>query len=176
MRMSNALIALGSNLGSREDNLRRGLHLLLRHDAIKLRLASSIYETIAEGIAAGSGRFLNAAALLETTLTPRQLAAALFTAEEELGRSEDRLRSDGARRLDIDLILFDDVILEGELILPHPRYRERAFVLAPATEVAPQLIDPVEGKTITELWYQLRTEKLHKVGKLIVWESYEYRR
>ncbi len=167
MNMSNALIALGSNLGNREDNLCRGLRLLLRRDDIKLRLASSLYETIAEGIAAGSGRFLNAAALLRTTLTPQQLANALFATEEELGRSDDRQRSDGARRLDLDLILFDDVILEGELILPHPRYQQRAFVLAPAAEVAPKLIDPIAGKTITELWYQLRTEELRKVGTLI---------
>ena len=166
--MNNALIALGSNLGNRAENLRLGLRRLLQRNGIKLRSASSIYETIAEGIAAGSGRFLNAAALLWTTLTPQQLANTIFATENELGRSEDRQRSDGARRLDIDLILFDDVILEGELVLPHPRYRERAFVLAPAVEIAPQLIDPVEGKTITELWYKLRTEELHKVGKLSV--------
>lgn len=166
--MSNALIALGSNLGQREDNLRRGLRLLLQCDGIQLRSASAIYETAAVGIAAGSGDFLNAAALLETTLTPWQLADALFRAEDELGRREDRLRDDGARGLDLDLILFDDVILSGELILPHPRYRERAFVLAPAVEIAPQMIDPVEGKTIAELWYHLRAEAPLKAGKLAV--------
>ena len=164
--MSNALIALGSNLGQREDNLRRGLRLLLQRDGIKLRAASSIYETVAEGVAAGSGDFLNAAALLTTTLIPRQLAEALFRTEDELGRREDRPRGDGARRLDLDLILFDDVILSGELTIPHPHYRERAFVLAPAAEVAPQMTDPGDGKTIAELWYHLRAETPLKVGKL----------
>ncbi|MCD4733299.1 2-amino-4-hydroxy-6-hydroxymethyldihydropteridine diphosphokinase [bacterium] len=166
--MNNALIALGSNLGQRKDNLHRGLRLLLQNEGIQLRSASAIYETVAEGVAAGSGDFLNAAALLETTLTPRQLANVLFATEDELGRWEDRLRSDGARGLDLDLILFDDLILNGELILPHPRYRERAFVLAPAAEIAPELIDPVKGKTIAELWYHLRAEAPLKAGKLTV--------
>lgn len=166
--MSNALIALGSNLGQREDNLRWGLRLLLQSEGIQLLRVSAIYETVAEGVAAGSGDFLNAAALLTTTLTPRQLAEALFQAEDELGRRENRLRGDGARRLDLDLILFDDVILSGELTIPHPRYRERAFVLAPAAEVAPQMPDPVDGKTIAELWYHLRAATPLKVGKLAV--------
>jgi 2-amino-4-hydroxy-6-hydroxymethyldihydropteridine diphosphokinase len=166
--MSNALIALGSNLGQREDNLRRGLRLLLQSDGIRLRSASAIYETVAEGIAAGSGDFLNAAALLTTTLTPQQLAEALFCTEDELGRREDRLRGDGARRLDLDLILFDDVILSGELIVPHPRYQERAFVLAPAVEVAPRMTDPVDRKTIAKLWYHLHAAAPLKVGKLAV--------
>ncbi len=166
--MKNALIALGSNLGQREDNLRRGLRLLLQSDGIRLRSASAIYETVAEGVAAGSGDFLNAAALLTTTLTPQQLAEALFRTEDELGRREDRLRDDGARQLDLDLILFDDVILNGELVVPHPRYQERAFVLAPAAEVAPLMTDPVDGKTIAELWYHLRAAALLKVGKLVV--------
>ena len=95
--------------------------------------------------------FLNAAASGETSLEPRALLESLLAIEHERGR--ERPAPNAPRTLDLDLILFGDrVIVEPGLIVPHPRFRERVFVLEPLAEVAPELRDPVTGRTVAELF------------------------
>ena len=144
-----ALVALGSNLGKRGATLRSALAHLRRHGRTRLLAASTLHETEPE--AAGDGpTFLNGAALLETDLSPRALLDALLVIEHRNGRTRTGTR--GPRTLDLDLILHGAARLEEPgLTLPHPRFRQRAFVLVPAAEVAPNLVDPVTNRTIADL-------------------------
>jgi 2-amino-4-hydroxy-6-hydroxymethyldihydropteridine diphosphokinase len=94
--------------------------------------------------------FLNAAAVGETTLSPRALLDALLGIERERGR--ERPFPKASRTLDLDLILYDAaVIREPDLVVPHPRFSGRRFVLEPLAEVAPGLVDPVSGCTVAQL-------------------------
>ena len=141
-------IALGSNLGDRR------AHLDYAIDALKLDLVdirvSSFRETTPVGVGEEHGAYLNAALVGRTGLPPRDLLDRLLQIEEERGRG--RPYPMAPRTLDLDLILYGDAILnEDGLCVPHPRFREREFVLTPLSEVAPDMLDPVTGRTIGEL-------------------------
>jgi 2-amino-4-hydroxy-6-hydroxymethyldihydropteridine diphosphokinase len=146
-------VALGSNLGDRVAHLHgaiRRLDLLLRG----LR-ASRFLETAPVGVTEPQPFFLNAAAVGRTTHTPRELMDALLAIERDHGRS--RPFAGAPRTLDLDLILYGDVIIdEAGLSIPHPRFRHRRFVLEPLAELAPTLKDPVTGKTVMDLLLELR--------------------
>ena len=146
-------IALGSNLGDRKANLelaRERLRTLLTDYR-----ASSEYETEPVGVPGQQPRFLNAAVVGTTALGPRALLETLLDIERQAGRT--RPFHGAARTLDVDLILIGGVIVnEPDLVIPHPRFRERRFVLEPLAEIAPDLKDPVTGKTIGELLSALR--------------------
>ncbi len=145
--MTPVAIALGSNLGDRERHLRDGARLagaFIRN----LRL-SAFHDTAPVGVGA-QPRFLNAAAVGETTLDARALLDALLQVEASLGR--ERPVPGAPRTVDLDLILYgDSVIDEPGLVVPHPRFRERRFVLAPLAEVAGDWRDPVTGLSISGL-------------------------
>jgi len=112
---------------------------------------SSFYDTAPVGYL-DQPRFLNAAAILETELEPLELLDRLLAIERRLGRDRSETVAKGPRVLDLDLILFGDVILQSaELTLPHPAMRERRFVLEPLAEIAPEMVDPVSGRTLAEL-------------------------
>jgi 2-amino-4-hydroxy-6-hydroxymethyldihydropteridine diphosphokinase len=144
-------IALGSNLGDRDRHLREASRALTRI-LTGLRL-SSFFETEPVGVGP-QPLFLNAAAAGETSLSAREVLRELLTIEAELGRQ--RPAPGAARTLDLDLILFGDAIIdEPDLTVPHPRFRERAFVLAPLAEVAAGWRDPVTGLTVGELLLRL---------------------
>jgi 2-amino-4-hydroxy-6-hydroxymethyldihydropteridine diphosphokinase len=101
-------------------------------------------------------RYLNAAAVGRCSLPPRDLLSALLGIEQERGRT--RPFKDSPRTLDLDLILYDDLVLsEPDFAIPHPRFRERLFVLEPLASIAPELVDPVSGKTVSELLQALGT-------------------
>src|SRR5436190_20060777 len=118
--MSLALIALGSNLGDRRAYLLRALDALRAQPAIIVERISSFYETAPIGGPAGQGDFLNAAAVLRTVLSPDDLLRTLLTIEASLGRV--RSERDGQRIIDLDLLLYEDMIRdETGLTLPHPR-------------------------------------------------------
>jgi len=152
--MTIAYIALGSNLGERRQFLDRALHLLAQRPHVHVRRVSSYHETAPVGGPVGQGRYLNAAAELETTLSPQELLATLLDIEHQLGRV--RLERFGPRTIDLDLLLHGETILETQpLTLPHPRLHERRFVLAPLVEVAPHLVHPELGRTMQELLAEL---------------------
>jgi 2-amino-4-hydroxy-6-hydroxymethyldihydropteridine diphosphokinase len=147
--MTRAAIALGSNLGDREACLRQGFEAL-RSVLADLRV-SSVHETAYEGAVAGEQpAYLNAAAVGTTTLSARALLDTLLDIERRLGR--ERPYQDAPRTLDLDLILYDlDIIDAPGLIVPHPRFRQRRFVLEPLAEIAADWVDPVTGRTVDEL-------------------------
>ena len=147
--MHRAYVALGSNLGDREAILRDALAALAATPGVERLRASSLYET--EPIGPPQGPYLNAVAELETTLD----ACALFARLGELERAAGRVRTaarNAPRRLDLDLLLFDDACIETPaLVVPHPRLHERAFVLVPLAELAADLRHPRLGLRIGEL-------------------------
>ena len=140
-------VALGSNLGDRRAHLDSAVaRLRVILDGLKV---SRYFET--EPLSdVPQPRYLNAAAVGRSSLPPRDLLKALLDIEQERGR--ERPFKGSPRTLDLDLILYDGLVLtEPELTLPHPRFRERPFVLEPLTSIAPDLVDPVSGKSVEEL-------------------------
>lgn len=131
-----ACVALGSNLGDRHAHINAAFQALAALCDCRLLAASSVHETEPVG-PAGQDRYLNAAAVLETTLGPAALLERLLEIERSQGRRREREERWGPRTLDLDLILFGPhVIAEPGLTVPHPRMLEREFVLAPLAEVA----------------------------------------
>ena len=140
-------VALGSNLGDRERYLSDAAAAL--RATLSDLTVSSLYDTAPIGVGE-QPRFLNAAAIGSTTLTARTLLDTLLAIESTFGRT--RPHPGAARTLDLDLILYGNHIIEEPgLIVPHPRFRERRFVLEPLNEIAPDWIDPVTKRTIREL-------------------------
>jgi 2-amino-4-hydroxy-6-hydroxymethyldihydropteridine diphosphokinase len=144
-----AFIGLGANLGDREAQVRRAIAALAELPGTRLLAASSLYRSAPVGVGAQPD-FINAVAAIETQLAPRPLLEALLAAERRFGR---RREFPGApRTLDLDLLLYGDrVIAEPGLIVPHPRMHERAFVLAPLAEIAPDIAIPGKGSAGTLL-------------------------
>jgi len=147
-------IALGSNLGDRERYLRDAL-AALTFDVSSLRV-SSFYETDPIDMPGSPPRVINAAAVGETSLSAHGLLHRLLTVERELGR--ERPYPGASRTVDLDLILFGDAVINEPpaLIVPHPRFRERLFVLEPLAEVAADWVDPVTGLTVARLLESVR--------------------
>jgi len=140
-------IALGSNQGDRARLLREAVAALGRHLA-GLRV-STFHDTAPVGVGL-QPRFLNAAATGTTTLSARDLLDTLLDIERRFGR--ERPSPGAPRTLDLDLILYGDLVAdEPDLIVPHPRFRDRAFVLAPLAEIAADWRDPVTGRTVGAL-------------------------
>lgn len=146
-----AYIALGSNLGDRESNVREALRRLDALDDVTITKISTFLETDPVG-PPGQGRFINAAAQLQTKLSAKTLLFVMLDIERAMGRLRDRDRRWGPRVIDLDLLLFgDDVIDEPGLTVPHPRMHERLFVLDPLKEIAANVVHPVLGKSIKSL-------------------------
>lgn len=146
--MSFAYIALGSNLGDKEKNLRRAL-LLLTQQGVEVVRVSSFLSTEPYGVT-DQPQFLNAVACVRTSLEPLALLNVLLATELAMGRV--RLRHWGERNIDLDLLLYEDVVLDTpRLRLPHPDMQNRDFVLLPLAEIAPELKHPTLQKTIWEL-------------------------
>ena len=140
-------IALGSNLGSRHATLNAALEAL--RPWIRELRASSFYDTPYVGTEEQPS-VLNGAAIGTTSLSARALLERLLTIEQDFGRT--RPYGGAPRTLDLDLILYGDAIIdEPGLVVPHPRFRERRFVLEPLAEIAPDWNDPVTGRTISDL-------------------------
>jgi 2-amino-4-hydroxy-6-hydroxymethyldihydropteridine diphosphokinase len=148
-----AAIALGSNLGDRARNLEDALAQLAQLGEVTA--VSSFHDTAPE-LYLAQPRFLNAAALLSTTLLPLDLLAALLGIEQTMGRKRTGIPAKGPRLIDLDLLLYGhEVMSTGALTLPHPALHERRFVLAPLAEIAPALFHPVQHQTIAELLQQI---------------------
>jgi 2-amino-4-hydroxy-6-hydroxymethyldihydropteridine diphosphokinase len=139
-----AFIGLGANLGDREATLRQALDLLAAEPGVELRAVSTFRETDPVGYL-NQPRFLNAAAELETTLSPRELLDRMLAVERALGRERTGPRF-GPRTIDLDLLLYGDETIEAPgLQVPHPRLHERRFALEPLAELDPDLELPGHG-------------------------------
>jgi 2-amino-4-hydroxy-6-hydroxymethyldihydropteridine diphosphokinase len=148
-------VALGSNLGDRVGHLD---HAVRRLQSVLKHLKVSRYvETAPFGVSGPQPLFLNAAAVGTAMLPPRDLLEALFGIEQERGRPAQRIAGANApRTLDLDLVLYGDLMMaEAGLVVPHPRFRERRFVLEPLAEIAPTLVDPATGETVAALLEKL---------------------
>lgn len=154
--MPSCLIGLGSNLGNRQQTLDQAVERLGQHAQVSLTARSGWFETAPAGGPPGQGPFLNGAAALETSLAPHALLEVLRPIEAELGRR--RTERWGPRCLDLDLLLYDELVLDtADLTVPHPRMAWRRFVLEPAAEVAPAMVHPTTGWTIARLLDHLNT-------------------
>jgi 2-amino-4-hydroxy-6-hydroxymethyldihydropteridine diphosphokinase len=147
--MKRVAIAIGSNLGNREAAVAFAATRL--STLLSNFILSDVVETWPEGEGTeDQNLYLNAAAIGDTDLPPRGLLNALHEIERDYGR--ERSTKNAARTLDLDLILLGNaVVAESGLEVPHPRFRERFFVLGPLAEIAPDLVDPVSGLTVGQL-------------------------
>jgi len=149
-------LGLGSNLGNRQDNLDRALDFLSQR--LRVEKISSIYDTEPIGNI-NQPRFLNLACQAYTKLAPTELLTLAKGIESKLGRTFNKPNT--PRPIDIDILFYDEqVIKTPTLVIPHPRLTERAFVLIPLDEIAPDLVHPVSGKTVKELLTRISHIKL----------------
>jgi 2-amino-4-hydroxy-6-hydroxymethyldihydropteridine diphosphokinase len=156
-------LGLGSNLGEREAMLARALAGLHAPD-LRIRRVSSVYETQPVG-ARAQAWFLNLVAEAETSLFPKQLLARTSGVEMRLGRR--RLTPQGPRTIDIDILFYGSAVVRTpELVIPHPRFAVRRFVLEPLAELAPDLRDPISRRTVRELLAATAGQNVRKVAFL----------
>lgn len=153
--MAEIYLGLGSNLGDREENLRRAEGSLA--PAVVIRKISSLYETAPQYVV-DQPRFLNRVLCGVTKLTPDALLAFLKQIERDLGRvPSERF---GPRLVDLDILYYEDKIVnDADLQIPHPRISEREFVLRPMLEIAPDFPHPVTGETTTDMLKALDSRK-----------------
>lgn len=149
-----AYLALGSNLGDREANLNKALQMLSKTVGIEVTNVSAFLNTAPVGYT-DQPDFLNAVVEIETILEPYALLAVCNEIEQALKRK--RIIHWGPRTIDVDILLFGDLVLEDErLTIPHPRMLEREFVMKPLCEIAPEAVHPVQEKTIGQLWKDIQ--------------------
>ena len=146
--MNNAYLSLGSNIGNRLEHLQQAVQLLNEHSSIKVLQVSSVYETEPVGLTE-QAKFLNIAVELETSLEATQLLSACQSIENKLGRMR-KIRW-GPRTVDLDILLYnEDHIQFEDLIIPHLRMQERAFVLVPLVEINSEVKNPATGALYSE--------------------------
>ena len=154
-----AYIGIGSNMGDRQSNCQQAIELL--SEAGRVTGASSLYYTEPVGYKEQED-FINAAAALDTDLTPTALLALCHSIEDRMGRT--RTVRWGPRTIDLDILLFGDKVMnQADLIIPHPMMATRKFVLAPLVELAPEVLHPLLQKTVAQLFREI--ENSHTVVK-----------
>ncbi|MDD7793041.1 2-amino-4-hydroxy-6-hydroxymethyldihydropteridine diphosphokinase [Clostridium sp. 'White wine YQ'] len=148
-KRSRAVLSLGSNLGDKEENLKKAIEIIDEHDLCKVLKTSSFIKTEPWGYTEQE-EFLNCAIEIETMLSPSELMDFLLHIEQKLKR--ERVIKWGPRTLDIDIIFMDEIVSNDEhVILPHPRMHQRLFVLEPVNEICPFYLHPLMNKRVFEL-------------------------
>jgi 2-amino-4-hydroxy-6-hydroxymethyldihydropteridine diphosphokinase len=149
--MPRCLLGLGANLGDRRRQLDEAIALLARDPRFRVAATSRYLGTAPVGGPGGQGEFLNAAAVVETSVAPMEMWHALRDVEHALGRQRHERWE--ARSIDLDLLLYDQLVCDQpELTVPHPWMFARRFVLQPAVEIAPAWQHPVLGWSLQQLW------------------------
>ncbi len=150
--MPQAIVALGSNLGDRLNNIQTALSKMQNYQ-IKIGKISSFIETPPYGYTE-QGSFLNGGCVINTELSPQVLLRTLLDIEQEMGRIRG-IRW-GPRKIDLDIIFYEDLIIQGtDLTIPHPDAHNRAFVMGPIAEIVPNYIHPIFHKTVKEIYEEL---------------------
>ena len=158
--MTDVYLGVGSNLGDKQENIRKALELL--QEQCEVRAVSSLYNTEPVGFA-DQDWFLNGVGKIETELAPADLRSFLRSIEERLGKKS--IRKNGPRTIDLDILFYGTrTINEVGLTIPHPRLHERLFVLAPLEEICPDFVHPLLNRSVRELKSGLKDE--HQVEKL----------
>ena len=153
-----AAIALGSNMGDSQEILAAAIATLDKTPGIILKANSHWYQTKAVG--PPQPDYLNGCATIKTSMLPQVLLETLLAIEQKFGRV--RQERWGPRTLDLDLLLYDDLIMDTPTLqIPHPRMRERAFVLVPLAEIAPDWVEPVSGCVIKDLLKEVNCSDVH---------------
>lgn len=157
-KLRRSAVALGSNIGDSQTTLEAAIETLAQTPGIVLEARSNWYQTKAVG--PPQPDYLNGCVTLQVEMLPQQLLEILLGIEQQFGRV--RQERWGPRILDLDLLLFDDFIVDTpNLQIPHPRMRDRAFVLVPLAEIAPYWIEPVSGCVIKELLKEVDCSDVH---------------
>jgi 2-amino-4-hydroxy-6-hydroxymethyldihydropteridine diphosphokinase len=159
--MAEALLALGGNVGEVRETIERALAMLCAGDDLRLTARSSDYATPPWGVA-DQPPFVNLCVAVETALTPHALLARVQAVEQALGRTRAQERRWGPRPIDIDILAYDDVTLDGaDLTLPHPRLFERAFVLVPLAEIVPDRV--IAGQRVRDALAKVDTAGISRL-------------
>ena len=162
--MASVLIALGGNIGDVRDTFRKAISNICGMTQAALIARSSDYATPPVG-GVPQDDYVNAAIEIETELDPHALLFTMHRIEQKFGRNRVAETRWGPRGLDLDMIAYDDVVIaKPELTLPHPRATERAFVLVPLAEIAPDRV--IDGKTVAEWLKEVRVDGIRKLPGL----------
>ena len=149
MNYSKVYLSVGTNLGNRENNISNCIDYLEKISEIKN--ISKIYETVPYKVQIEQDNFLNLALEINFFESAENLLIEINKIEKELGRVRSSIRNE-PREIDIDIIFFgNQIINKKDLVVPHPRFRERLFVLEPLNDIAPDFLDPITNKTINQL-------------------------
>ena len=149
MNYSKVYLSVGTNLGNRENNISNCIDYLEKISEIKN--ISKIYETVPYKVQIEQSNFLNLALEINFFQSAENLLIEINKIEKELGRVRSSIRNE-PREIDIDIIFFgNQIINKKDLVIPHPRFRERLFVLEPLNDIAPNFLDPITNKTIDQL-------------------------
>lgn len=150
----NVALGLGANLGDRDQQLKEAIQRLQRKN-FQLTACSNFYDTAPVDCVPGTPRFLNATVIGKWRESAKELLQVCKDIETEMGRPADHLSSE-SRVIDVDILLFDDQILEApNIIIPHPRLTERRFILEPLNEIAPDWRIPGSKQTVAEAYQRL---------------------
>lgn len=146
-----AYVAIGSNMGDRRENCRRGVEAIDKEIGCRVTAQSPLYETEPVGMGTHEGWFINGVICVTTFLSPEILMLRLLAIESAMGRRRGEAGVD-SRPLDLDILFYDEVVLTtGVIRVPHPRLHERRFVLMPLCDIASDLIHPVLGRSVHNL-------------------------